>query len=318
MSSLTYGAAIEKAIAAEMRIDAKVFHVGTLSPQGLLDEFGDQRVLRTPISESAMTGLGIGAAASGWRPVINWRATTFTFVAFDQIVNQAAKIRYMYGGQASFPIVFRTFYIGGMRNAAQHSQSAYAMFAHVPGLKILTPSNAADAYGLMRAAIQDDNPVVYFEAFSLDSTSTEVDENSILPIGVASVVRTGSDVSVVAIGAIVGAALEAAEISEAEGISVEVIDPRSLVPLDVATIRESVGKTGRLVVADESPPTCSMAAEIATIAVEDAPTFRALRSPPRRVCTAPVPVPYSPPLEDAVMPSVEDILDAIRSVSQYA
>jgi pyruvate/2-oxoglutarate/acetoin dehydrogenase E1 component len=313
LPTLSYGAAIEEAIAAEMRLDERVFHVGTLTPQGLLDEFGERRVLRTPISESAMTGLGIGAAASGWRPIINWRATTFTFVAFDQIVNQAAKIRYMFGGQASFPMVFRTFYIGGMRNAAQHSQSAYAMFAHVPGLKVLTPSNPADAFGLMRAAIRDNNPVVNFEAFRLDDSIAEVDENLILPIGVATVVREGTDVTVVAIGSMVEVATAAADLAEGAGISVEVVDPRTLVPLDLETIRQSVRHTGRLVVADESPPTCSMAAEIATVVVEDAETFRSLEGPVQRVCAAPVPVPFSPPLEDAVMPNVDDVLAAIRS-----
>lgn len=318
MVRLSYAAAIEEAMAIEMRRDDRVFHVGTLTPQRLLDEFGDRRVLRTPISETAMTGLGIGAAASGWRPIINWRATTFTFVAFDQIVNQAAKIRYMFGGQASFPLVFRTFYIGGMRNAAQHSQSAYAMFAHVPGLKLVAPSNPADAYGLMRSAIRDDNPVVSFEAFRLNDVQGEVDEPSLVPLGQAAVTREGSDLTLVAIGSMVKAANEAADTVKSDGISVEVLDPRTLVPLDVDAIRQSVRKTGRLIVADESPPTCSMAAEVATSVVEDQETFRSLTGPVRRVCADPVPVPFSPPLEDAVLPSVEDVLASVRSAMSDA
>lgn len=312
MVSLTYGDALEVAIADAMRDDPRVFHIGTLQPSRLLEEFGDQRVLQSPISESAMTGVGIGTAANGWRPVVNWRATTFTFVAFDQIVNQAAKIRYMFGGQATFPIVFRTFYIGGMRNAAQHSQSAYAMFAHVPGLKVVAPSDPADAYGLMRTAILDDNPVVIFEAFHLSETQGEVPLGHNVPLGRAAIKKTGSDVTVVAIGSMVPKALEAAGQAETDGISLEVIDPRSLVPLDVSTIRQSAQKTGRLVVADESPPTCSMAAEIATITLEDPDTFRSLVTPVQRVCASPVPVPFSPPLEDEVLPDAEDILAAVK------
>ena len=315
---LTYAAALESAIAAEMRHDSRVFHMGTIAPGSLLNEFGEQRVRRAPISESAMSGMAVGAAASGWRPVVNLRATTFTFVAFDQLVNQAAKIRYMLGGQATFPIVYRTFYIGGQRSAAQHSQSAYAMLAHVPGLKITAPSNPADAYGLLRAAIRDNNPVVHFEANRLDTMVADVDEDLIVELGTASVSRSGHDVTVVAIGSMVGPALEAAELLAArDAVSVEVIDPRTLVPLDVDTIRASVQRTRRLVVADESPPTCSMAAEIAVVTAEHASTFRVLRAPIARVCAAAVPVPFSPPLEDHVLPDANNIVDAVRSVLAY-
>ena len=311
---LTYAEALEAAIAAEMRRDQRVFHMGTIAPAALVAEFGEERVRRTPISESVMSGMAIGAAASGWRPVVNLRATTFAFVAFDQLVNQAAKIRYMSGGQASFPIVYRTFYIGGQRSAAQHSQSAYAMLAHVPGLKITVPSNPADAYGLLRGAIRDDNPVVHFEANRLDAMSAAVPEDYIVELGSASTCRHGDDVTIVAIGSMVGAALDAASVLADEGISAEVIDPRTLVPLDVASIRASVQRTGRLVVTDESPPTCSMAAEIATVAAEDGPTFRALRAPIARVCAAPVPVPFSPPLEDHVLPDATDVAAAVRAL----
>ncbi|MGD9997489.1 MAG: alpha-ketoacid dehydrogenase subunit beta [Ilumatobacteraceae bacterium] len=312
---LTYVGALEAAIAAEMRLDPKVFHMGTIAPGPLLAEFGDARVRRSPISESAMSGMAVGAAASGWRPVVNLRATTFTFVAFDQLVNQAAKIRYMLGGQADFPIVYRTFYIGGQRSAAQHSQSAYAMLAHVPGLKITAPSNPADAYGLLRAAIRDDNPVVHFEANRLDTMMGDVPEDLVVELGSAATCRAGVDVTIVAIGSMVGPALDAAEtIARSEGASVEVIDPRTLVPLDVAAIRSSVQRTGRLVVADESPPACSMAAEIATVVVEDVATFRALQAPVARVCSAAVPVPFSPPLEDFVLPDADNVASAVRQV----
>jgi pyruvate dehydrogenase E1 component beta subunit len=312
---LTYAEALEAAVAAEMRHDSKVFHMGTIAPGPLLAEFGEQRVRRAPISESAMSGMAVGAAASGWRPVVNLRATTFTFVAFDQLVNQAAKIRYMFGGQASFPIVYRTFYIGGQRSAAQHSQSAYAMLAHVPGLKITAPSNPADAYGLLRAAIRDDNPVVHFEANRLDTMVADIDDDLIVELGSAHIARPGDDVTVVAIGSMVGPAIEAAQLlAERDSVSVEVIDPRTLVPLDLDTIRSSVQRTGRLVVADESPPTCSMAAEIATVAAEHAPTFQALRAPIARVCAAAVPVPFSPPLEDHVLPDAANVADAVRAV----
>lgn len=312
---LTYAEALEAAIATEMREDPTVFHMGTIAPAALVAEFGDDRVRRAPISESAMSGMAVGAAASGWRPIVNLRATTFAFVAFDQLVNQAAKIRYMFGGQASFPIVYRTFYIGGQRSAAQHSQSTYAMLAHVPGLKITAPSNPADAYGLLRAAIRDDNPVVHFEANRLDPVTADVPEDHLVELGTAATVRDGEDVSIVAVGSMVGPALDAAAlVAEQHGASVEVIDPRTLVPLDVTTIRASVQRTGRLVVADESPPTCSMAAEIAAVAAEDGPTFRALRAPIARVCAAAVPVPFSPPLEDHVLPGADDIVDAVRAV----
>lgn len=310
MSNMTYAAALEGAIAAEMRADQSVFHMGTLQPADLLEEFGSSRVRRTPISESAMTGMAIGAAGSGWRPIVNWRCTTFTFVAFDQIVNQAAKIRYMLGGQQDFPLTFRAFYIGRMRSAAQHSQTAYAMFAHVPGLKLVAPSTPADAMGLLRSSIRDNNTVVCFEATILDSLEGEVPDDHLVPLGKADVKRSGSDVTVVSIGSMLWPALDAAEELEELGISAEVIDPRTLVPLDTDTIKESVIKTGRLVVVDESPPTCSFASEIAALIAEDPETFRALLGPTRRVTAASVPVPYSPPLEDEVLPGSDDVVTA--------
>jgi len=312
MATMTYKTALDEAVAIEMRRDERVFYMSTAVPDGWVEEFGADRVRCSPISENMMTGMALGAAGSGMRPVVNWRATTFTFVAFDQIVNHVAKLRYMVGGQADFPILFRCYYMGGMRTAAQHTQSAYAMFAHVPGLKLVAPSNPADAMGLLRSAIRDNNPVVSFEALRLDGIEGSVPDEHHVPLGAAAIPRRGTDVTLVALGSMVSTALEAADELADEGISVEVIDPRTLVPLDVATIRDSVGATGRLVVADESPPRCSMAAEIITTVVEDADTFGALVAPAKRVTIADVPIPFSPPLEDHVLPGVDAVRTAIR------
>ena len=314
MRRMSYAAALEAAMAEEMRRDARVYTMATAPSEGLLKEFGAARVRRAPISEAAMTGMAVGSAGCGFRPVVNWRSVTFSFVAFDQVVNQACKIRYMFGGQRDFPIVFRTFFMNGSRSAAQHSQTGYAMYAHLAGLKIVLPSGAADAYGLLKSAIRDDNPVICFEASRMDPVEENVpDGDHLVPIGLADIKRPGTDATVVALGYMVQLARQAAETLAAEGVSVEVVDPRTLVPLDVATIRESVRKTGRLVVVDESPPTCSMAAEIAATVVEDPATFRALRAPVERVCAAAVPVPFSPPLEDFVLPNEARIAAAVRA-----
>jgi acetoin:2,6-dichlorophenolindophenol oxidoreductase subunit beta len=242
-------------------------------------------------------------------------------MAFDQVVNQACKIRYMFGGQRDFPIVFRASYGNGTRSAAQHSQTGYALYAHLAGLKVVLPSGAADARGLLKSAIRDDNPVVCFEPGRSDPLEEDVADNAeegLVPIGVAAVKRPGTDVTIVALGYMVYPALAAAEELSAEGASVEVIDPRTLVPLDVDCIRESVRKTGRLIVVDESAPTCSMASEIAASIAEDWQTCRALRAPVRRVCMPAVPVPFSPPLEDFVLPDRGRIAGTVRDVLGYA
>jgi pyruvate dehydrogenase E1 component beta subunit len=258
-----------------------------------------------------MVGMAVGAAGSGLRPVVAWNNVSFSFVSFDQVVNQAARIRYMFGGQRDFPLVLRGTYANGTRSAAQHSQTAYALYAHAGGLKVVVPSCPADAKGLLQAAIRDDNPVVVCEAGRLSPVRGEVGDE-VVSLGVAAVRRPGSDVTVVAIGYMVGVALRVAQrLADARGISVEVIDPRTLVPLDTDAIRESVHRTGRLVVVDESFPTCSIAAEIITAMVEDAETLAALRAPAVRVCTAPVPVPFSPPLEDFVLPGEARVEAAI-------
>jgi len=250
---------------------------------------------------------------------VHWRSVTFAFMAFDQVVNQACKIRYMFGGQRDFPIVFRASYLNGSRSAAQHSQTGYALYAHLAGLKVVLPSGASDARGLLKSAIRDNNPVVCFEPARIDPFTEEVsDGEGLVPIGVASVKRPGTDVTIVALGYMVYPALAAAEELAAEGVSVEVIDPRTLVPLDVDTIRQSVQKTGRLIVVDESAPTCSMASEISAVVAEDWETCRVLRAPVRRVCTAAVPIPFSPPLEDFVLPDQQNIADAVRESLGYA
>jgi len=233
----------------------------------------------------------------------------------DQIVNQASKIRYMFGGQADFPVTYRCSTGGGIGLAAQHSQSPYSMWMHLAGLKIILPSTPADAKGLLKSAIRDDNPVVSFECSRLATLKGPVpDGDHVVPIGVADVKRAGRDVTVIGLAYYVHAALAAADELAREGISIEVVDPRTLVPMDVDTLRASVQKTGRLVIVDEAPATCSAAAEIATLIVEDPPTFRALKAPVTRLCAAPVPVPYSPTLENAALPSKDDIVAAIRTV----
>ena len=320
MRTISYAQALDEAIAEEMRRDEKVITMATDFTGEPMKEFGPERVRFTPISESVMTGMGLGASACGYRPVVNWRSVTFCFVAMDQIINQASKIRYMVGGQADFPVTYRcsTGMSMGSGMAAQHSQSPYSIWMHVAGLKIILPSKPADAKGLLKSAIRDNNPVVSFECGRLNTMMGPVpDGDHLVPLGVAEVKRVGQDVTVVALAYYVQESLAAADSLAREGISVEVVDPRTLVPLDVHTIRASVRKTGRLIVVDEAPPMCSAAAEIAALVVEDAATFLALKAPVQRVCAVPVPVPYSPPLEMAALPDVEDIVAAIRRVLEF-
>src|SRR5918912_413340 len=232
MPSLSFAAALESAMSEEMRRDASVYTMSTAPSPGLLQEFGPTRVRRMPISEATMTGIAVGSAGCGFRPVVHWRSVTFAFMAFDQVVNQACKIRYMFGGQRDFPIVFRARYGNGTRSAAQHSQTGYALYAHLAGLKVVLPSGAADAKGLLKTAIRDNNPVVCFEPGRIDPIQEEVpDGDHLVPIGVASVKRPGRDVTVVALGYMLYPSLAAAEAVAAAGASVEVIDPRTLVPL---------------------------------------------------------------------------------------
>jgi len=282
---------------------------------GLIDEFGPERVRNTPLAEGGFVGSAVGAAAAGMRPIIEIMFWNFIFVTMDQIVNQAAKMRYMFGGQVKLPIVVRGLSGLTSGSAAQHSDSPHGMLMNVPGLKIVTPSTPYDAKGLLKAAIRDDNPVLFFEAGQLGRLSGAVPEDEYLvPLGVADVKREGSDVTVVAIGAMVPDALTVAEELSGDGISVEVVDPRTLVPLDKEAIIASVKKTGRLVVADEAPRTCGAAAEIAALVVEDEDAFGYLDAPIQRVTRQQVHIPFSPPMENFVIPNAGSIKMAVQNV----
>src|SRR6476659_7102585 len=255
MRELTYAQAGIEAVAEEMRRDPKIFYMSTDPILPLLEEFGDKRIRATPIAEAALTGMAIGAAGSGFRPIVDWRQVTFSFVAMDQIVNQAAKIHYMFGGQRAFPILYRAAVGGGTRLAAQHCQCPYSMFMNLSGLKMFLPSTPGDLKGLLKTAIRDNNPVISFESNRLLATKGPVpDGDYAIPLGVADVKRAGTDVTVVAVAWLVHEALAAAEELAKSGISVEVVDPRTLLPLDAETIRASVRKTRRLVIADEAGP----------------------------------------------------------------
>jgi pyruvate dehydrogenase E1 component beta subunit len=315
MREITFQQALDEAVAEEMRRDPRVFTMATDFTGNPAAEFGPDRVRFTPISEAVLTGMGLGAAGCGFRPIVNWRMVTFSFVAMDQIVNQASKIRYMFGGQADFPVTYRCTTGGGIGLAAQHSQSPYSMWMHLAGLKIILPATPADAKGLLKSAIRDNNPVVSFECSRLAATTGPVpDGDHLVPLGVAEVKRAGADVTIVGLAYYVREALAVADELADEGISAEVVDPRTLVPMDADTLRASVRKTGRVVIVDEAPSTCSAAAEIAALIAEDPETFRALKAPVRRVCAVPVPVPYSPPLEGAALPGRDDIRAAVYEV----
>jgi pyruvate/2-oxoglutarate/acetoin dehydrogenase E1 component len=319
MRELTYTEAVLEAFSEEMRRDGKVFHLcGALGPlERLIPEFGAARVRVCPISEEAYVGASIGAAGSGFRPIVSPGMMTFAFTAMDQIVNQMAKIHYMFGGQSPFPIVFRASTGGGRSAAAQHSQSPHPMFMNLAGLKLVMPATPYDAKGLMKSAIRDNNPVVVFEDQILAARSDKgpvPEEEYTVPIGVADVKRQGNDVTVIAISKMVPEALAAAEELAAEGISVEVVDPRTLVPIDKEALRTSVQKTGRVVIVDEACITCSAAAEIAAVLTEDPTTFRALQAPPKRVCAPDVPIPYSPVMEQFCLPDKDRVIQGVREV----
>jgi pyruvate dehydrogenase E1 component beta subunit len=275
--------------------------------------FGASRVRDTPISEAGFVGAGVGAAATGLRPVLDVMWADFTALAFDQIYSQASKMPYMFGGQVRVPLTIRVAMGSGLSAAAQHSGTLYSVYTHIPGLKTVVPSTPYDAKGLLLEAIFDDSPVIVFEHLRLYVTEGPVPEEMYrIPFGKACVRREGSDVTIVAISYMVNRALEAAERMAGDGIEAEVIDPRTLSPLDEETLLASVEKTGAMVVVDESPPRCSVAADIAAIVSEQA--FDSLNAPVRRVTAAAAPVPFSPPLERAYAPSVEAIVKAVRSV----
>jgi acetoin:2,6-dichlorophenolindophenol oxidoreductase subunit beta len=333
--SITYREAINEAIAQEMERDERVIVMGednaggAGSPgeddawggvlgvtKGLYGRFPG-RVLDTPISESAFIGAAVGAATGGLRPVAELMFIDFMGVCFDQIYNQAAKFRYMFGGKAVTPVVIRTMWGAGLRAAAQHSQSLLSVFTHVPGLKVAAPSTPYDAKGLLIQAIRDDDPVIFAEHKMLYDVAGEVPEESYaIPFGEANVVREGGDVTIVAFGRMVTTALEAAEELASSGTEAEVIDPRTTSPLDTDTILESVENTGRLVVVDESNPRCSLASDIAGLVAQEA--FGALRAPIQQVTGPHTPVPFADSLEDLFIPDAARVTAAVKTVVDYA
>ena len=281
--------------------------------KGLLGEFGPERVRDTPITESAFVGAAAGAAMTGLRPVVELMFVDFLGVCFDQIFNQAAKFRYMFGGKAVTPMVLRTTFGAGARSASQHSQALYPLFTHIPGLKVVVPATPYDAKGLLIQAIRDDDPVIFLENKMLYDTTGEVPDRAYtVPFGEAAIAREGEDVAVVAIGAMLDRALEAAGRLARDGIECAVIDPRTTSPLDEDTLIEFVEETGRLVIVDESYPRCGMAADIAAFVAEHA--FDSLRAPVLKVTPPHSPVPYAPPLEAAYLPSVARIEQAVRRI----
>ena len=282
--------------------------------KGLLAQFGRDRVLDTPIAEMGLLGTAVGAAATGLRPIAELMFIDFLGVCLDPLLNQAAKFRYMFGGKARVPLTLRTVTGAGMQSAAQHSQSLYWITAGIPGLKTVIPSNAADAKGLLLAAIRDDNPVIFCEPKMILFDACEVPEGDYeVPIGVANVVREGSDVSLVGMGGTVKIALEAAELLQAEGTSAEVLDLRSLAPLDEEAILATLEKTGSLVVIDESTPRCGIASDVAALCVDRG--FDFLTTPVRRVTAPHAPVPFSSVLEEAFVPSAARVVEAVRGLA---
>jgi len=322
MRKLTIRAAINEALRQEMKRDPDVYvlgeDVGVFGgcfgvTAGLIDEFGPERVIDTPITESAIVGSAVGAAATGLRPVAELMFMDFVGVTLDQIFNQAAKMRYMFGGKATIPMVIRTACGAGGSAAAQHSQSLEAWFMHVPGLKVVAPSTSYDAKGLLVSSIRDDNPVIFVEHKFIYDMEGEVPEDLYtVPLGKADVKREGSDVTVIATMAMVHKALEAAEELSKEGVSVEVVDPRTLQPLDNETIIESIKKTHKVVIVHEAVKFAGPGAEIAAMIADEA--FDYLDAPVKRVAAPFTPVPFSPVLEKEYIPGKEKIIAAVREV----
>ncbi|SHI14110.1 alpha-ketoacid dehydrogenase subunit beta [Sporanaerobacter acetigenes] len=324
MKEMTYKEAVKLAMVEEMRRDENVFLMGEDVglyggafgvSVGMLDEFGEERVRDTPISEAVIAGAAAGAAVTGMRPIAEIMFMDFSTIAMDALVNQAAKMRYMFGGKAKVPMVLRCPGGSGTGAAAQHSQSLEAWFCHVPGLKVVVPSTAKDAKGLLKAAIRDDNPVVFVEQKTLYKIKGEVpmDEEFIIPLGKGEIKKEGKDVTIISYGRMLPRALKVAEEMESEGISVEVLDPRTLVPLDKELIIESVKKTGRVILVNEACKTGGYLGEIASVIVESE-AFDYLDAPIVRLAGLDVPVPYNPELEKAIVPSEEQIREAVLKV----
>jgi len=322
MREMSYKKAVSEALREEMLRDENVFCLGLdigrfggtyKATAGLWEEFGDERVRDTPLSEAAIAGASVGAAMTGMRPVAEIMYIDFATIAMDQIVNQAAKLKYMSGGQAKIPVVFRTQEGAGRASAAQHAQSLEAWFAHIPGLKVVLPSTPYDVKGLLKTAVRDDSPVVFIEHKLLYNTKGEVpEEEYLIPFGRAKICREGNDITIVALSRMAHRAVEAAEKLAEEGISAEIIDPRTVVPLDMETIINSVKKTGHLIVAHEAYTRCGIGAEICAQVMENA--FYFLEKPVRRVGGLNVPVPFAPIMEDYVIPNTLNIIEAAKEL----
>lgn len=322
MRQIQFREALREAMSEEMRRDPRVFLMGEevaeyngayKVSQGMLDEFGPDRVIDTPISELGFAGLGVGAAMNGLRPIIEFMTFNFSLVAIDQVINSAAKMYSMSGGQYNIPIVFRGPTGNAGQLAAQHSQNFENWYANCPGLKVVVPSNPYDAKGLLKTAIRDDDPVIFMESELMYSDKGEVpEEEYLIPIGVADVKKPGTDVTIVSFGKILKVALAAAQELEKEGVSAEVIDLRSVRPIDYQTVVESVKKTNRLVVVEEAWPLASISAEIAYHIQKHA--FDYLDAPVHRITNADAPLPYAPTLIQAILPSVERTVKAVKAV----
>ena len=324
MAVITMREALNQALREEMLRDNNVFLMGEEVAEyqgaykvtkGLLAELGPKRVIDTPITELGFAGLGVGAAMAGLRPIVEFMTFNFSILATDQIINSAAKMLYMSGGQFKIPIVFRGPGGSAFQVSSQHSQALESWFAYFPGLKVVMPSTPADAKGLLKSSIRDDDPVIFIEQERMYGNKGEVpdDPEFTIPLGLAEVKRAGTDATIVARSLMVPVALKAAEVLEQQGISCEVIDPRTIRPLDIDTIVESVKKTNRVVVAEESHPFCGVGAEISTEIMERA--FDYLDAPVRRVSAADVPMPYAKNLEELAIPGVDQLVAAVREVS---
>jgi len=320
---LSFGEAIKEAIAEEMRRDPTVVLMGEDVAEagttfkvlvGLVDEFGKERIIDTPITEAGFTGIGVGAAMTGMRPIVDIMFGDFLMIIMDQVANQAAKIHYMSGGKWKVPLVIRATMGATRRSAAQHSQSLHAWPSHIPGLKVVVPSTPYDAKGLFKAAVREDNPVVIFEhKISYRKVKGPVpDEDYVIPLGVADVKREGSDITLIALSSMVQVALGAAKMLEEVGISAEVVDPRTTWPLDEKTLVESVRKTSRCIVIDEGYFRYGVTGELASIIQEQA--FFDLDGPVRRLGAMHVPIPFSPPLEDVTVPTERQVFDLARQM----
>ena len=335
MPKKTYREAINEALRQEMRRDERVVVIGEDVSggvgldgesdawggplgvtKGLYTEFGASRVIDTPITESAIVGMGAGAAATGLRPVVELMFCDFLGVCFDQILNQAAKFRYMFGGKAKTPLVVRTMYGGGLGAAAQHSQCLYQMFTAVPGIKCVVPSNSYDAKGLLIEAIRDDDPVIFFEHKAMYDEAAEVpDEAYTIPFGEASIMREGDDLTIIALGKMVPEAMKAAEALEKDGVNATVLDLRTTSPMDEETILDVVDETGRVLLVDESNPRCSIASDVAGFISSQG--FDALKAPIQFVTAPHVPTPFAPDLENLYLPDAGRITEGARTLMGY-